>query len=187
MSDPTYQRVRQYYARLRRSAYQLAREEAIQSGAVTVPLRLADCDKHALAVWRTTWLDPHPTGSGGWDWNALLRRAWQDPSALNLAIWSERALCGMAVGRVSRRSHEGRRAWVSIDFVEGAPAPDHPLRGAVASLAISSADHYGRGLGAERLRIAEPLSGTLEMYVQMGFIPVWASGRVLYCERRIES
>src|SRR5690349_15229613 len=106
MRDPAFQRAQQYYARLRQSAYDLVRDDALASALVTVPLRLADCDPHTLSVWRTNWTGPHPSGWGGWDWEPLLRRAWRHPSAFHLAVWSGKTLCGLAVGRVSDRDRD---------------------------------------------------------------------------------
>lgn len=186
MADPSFRRAQQYDARLRKSAYALVRDDAVATGLVSAALRLADCDPHTLSVWRTEWSAPHPSGWGGWDWEPLLRRAWRHPSAFHLAIWSGKILCGLAVGRVSDRDRSGRRNAVSIDFIESAHDPRHPLRGAIASLVIDAANTYGRALQASHVRLVEPLPGVLSMYERLGFGTVWQQGRALYCERRIE-
>jgi hypothetical protein len=186
MSDPRFRRAQQQYARIRAAAYRLTAESAVVTGLVAPPVRMADCDRHALSVWRTTWKEPHFSGSGGWNWESLLRRAWRDPAALHLALWSERTLCGLVVGRASRPLPDGRRLRISIECMESAPVLDHPLRGVIAFLAIDAAERYGRAFGAERLRIVEPLPGVLGLYARYGFAPVWEQGHAVYCERRIE-
>ena len=67
MSDASLLRAQQYYAHLRRSAYEFVREDVIASGDVQVPLRLSNCDSDAVAAWRETWKGSHPSGWGNWD------------------------------------------------------------------------------------------------------------------------
>jgi len=186
MPDPSFQRAKQYYARLRLSAYALVQADALASGMVCVPLRLADCTAHTLAVWRRTWIGPHPSGWGRWDWEPMLRRAWRHPASFHLAIWSGDRLCGLAVGRVSDRNPHGARTAVCIDYLEGTHDRPHPLQGSVAILATSAAHAYGHVLGASVVRLSDPLPGVIGLYTRLGFAPVYESGRVLYCERRIE-
>jgi hypothetical protein len=185
MSD-AFRWAQEHYARIRRTAYAAARDEALASGRVTVPLRLAECDRHALSVWRATWVGPHPSGWGSWDWEQLASSARKRTSAFHLAIWSGDLLCGLAVGRVSDRDQQGHRNAISIHFIESAHDRHHPLRGQVASLAITAAEAYGRLLGVPLLRLAHPLPGVLNRYLDLGFTPVLKRTAVVYCERRIE-
>ncbi|HLM69065.1 MAG TPA: hypothetical protein VK358_16110 [Longimicrobium sp.] len=186
MQNPQFRAALQRYARIRKSAYDAVTHDALASGLVAAPLRLADCDPHTLSIWRATWTDPHPSGWGGWDWEPLLRRAWRHPSAFQLAIWSNKVLCGLAVGRVSGEDKSGQRNAVFVDNIESSHDPGHPLRGAIATLVIDAADTYGRALQASHVRLVEPLPGVLWMYERLGFATVWRQGRALYCERRIE-
>jgi hypothetical protein len=186
MHDPSFRRAQQQYARIRKSAYDLVRDDALTSGFIEAPLRLTDTDPHALSVWRATWVAPHPSGWGSWDWEPVLRHAWKRPSDFHLAIWSGRSLCGLAVGRVSDRDAAGRRKAVFIQFVESAHDPVHPLRRKIAYLVAAAATSYGRILGAEWLRLMDPMPGVLGRYEKMGFSAVRENGQVLYCERRIE-
>jgi hypothetical protein len=186
MSDASFQRAKQQYARLRRSAYALAREDALASGFADARLRLIGCDQAVLSVWRATWVAPHPSGWGNWNWEPLLRSAWKQPSAFHLAIWSGDVLCGLAVGRVSDRDQSGVRNSLSVHFMESAHDPDHPLRGKITDLTVSAARFYGQMLQARWLRLVQPLPGLLERYAQLGFTVVSDKSRVLYCERRIE-
>ncbi|WP_420129996.1 hypothetical protein [Longimicrobium sp.] len=186
MPDTSFQHAQERYARIRQSAYALARDDVLAAGQCTAPVRLADCDPYTLSFWRTTWSGPHPSGWGGWDWEPLLRRAWRNPSAFHLAIWSGKILCGLAVGRVSNRDREGVRHALFVDYIESAHPPDHPLRGSIAALAIGAAEAYGKAVGAQSLRLMQPLPSILHLYVGLGFGVVKDKERVLYCERRIE-
>lgn len=186
MSHAAFKQAQQRYARTREAAYRIARDDAIASGRVGGPLRLTECTLPALLVWRSTWTAPHPSGAGGWDWEPLMRRAWKQPSAFHLAIWSGEVLCGLAVGRASRQRSDGVRDAILVDYVESAPDLQHPLRRKVAFLATSAADAYGRVLGAEWLRLIDPLPGALRLYSELGFEVVRDENRVLYCERRIQ-
>lgn len=182
----TFKQAQERYARVRRAAYATARDSALASGRVAAPFRLADCDAHTLSVWRSTWTRPQLSGWGGWDWEPLLRRAWKNPSAFHLGIWSDKYLCGLAVGRVSDRNRHGMRTVLSVDYIEGAPDPHHPLRGNILWLAVAAAETYGRAVGAHTLRLMEPLPHILHLYTALGFGVVRKLDSVLYCERRIE-
>jgi len=186
MQDPSFRRAQQYYARLRQSAYALVQADALASGMVRVPLRLADCTAYTLSVWQQAWAGSHPSGWGGWDWGPLIRRAWRRPASFHLAIWSKDTLCGLAVGRVPDRNPDGSRSVVFIDYLESAHDPGHPLRGSIAILATSAAHAYGRLLQAGAVRLKDPLPGVIALYAGLGFGPVYEGERVLYCERRIE-
>jgi hypothetical protein len=183
MPDSEYHRALQRYARLRRLAYDLAeRLAAPASGSI----RLTDIDAQALDVWRATWDRAHPLGYGGWDWSGLVERISRRPSAFQVAIWSGEQLCGLAVGRVSRRRASGRRHTLSVHFLEGNPHREHPLRGRVAEIAIAAAEAYADGLGAWRVRLIDPLPGVFRTYQRLGFTIARESASRLYFEKRID-
>lgn len=104
---------------------------------------------------------------------------------VHVAIWSGERLCGLGVGRTSRRRAFGVRHTVSVHFIESAHDRDHPLRHAVATLVIAAAESYGRLLGATRIRLIEPLSGVIPLYERLGFVVAWKAGQPVYCDRRI--
>ncbi len=184
MPHPEFYEALQRYAHLRRLAYDLTERVAHPTAAARV--RLTDIDPHALDAWRRTWRHSHPLRYGGWDWDGLVGRVRRRPSAFQVAIWSGNALCGLAVGRVSRRRPSGRRHTISVHFLEGSPHADHPLRGQVARIALTAADAYGRELGATRLRLLDPLPGVFRLYEELGFGIAPESRGSLYFEKRIE-
>lgn len=184
MHDSEFHEALQRYARLRRLAYDLTERLADPGGAAGI--RLTDIDPHAQEVWRSTWARPHPLGYGGWDWEALVARVCSRPSAFQVAIWSGEELCGLAVGRLSRRRPSGRRHTVSVHYLEGNPHREHPLRGKIAALAIAAAGAYGSLVGAWRIRLVDPLPGVLRTYQRLGFSIARESGARLCLEKRIE-
>lgn len=183
MPDSEYHQALQRYARLRRLAYDLAERLATPGDG---SIRLTDIDPHALDVWRATWNRAHPLGYGGWDWPGLVERISRRPSAFQVAIWSGEQLCGLAVGRVSKRRPSGRRHTLSLHFLEGNPHRAHPLSGRVAEIAIAAAEAYAQGLGAWRVRlIDDPLPGVFRTYQRLGFTIARESTTRLYFEKRI--
>lgn len=172
-----YRLAQQYYAGLRRRAYDLVEQEALRSSFVTVPHRLADTDAHTVEVWRATWQVPHPAGFGNWPWDRLLARAWRRPSAFHVAVWSEKHLCGLGVGRLSKRRLVGVRHTISVHYVESAHDPQHPLRRRIAALVIAAAEAYGRHAGASRIRLIQPLPGVIRLYEDEGFTVAHKAGQ----------
>src|SRR5829696_10223196 len=100
---------KQHYARLRRNAFDAVVRDAVDGGGLRVPLRLTETDEKTLDAWRTSWNEPHPSGFGNWNWDRFLRRAWRRPSAFHVAVWSGNTLCGLGVGRLSKRRLTGVR------------------------------------------------------------------------------
>lgn len=177
--------VKQHYARLRRQAFDSIVRDAVRSGIIRVPLRLTETDEVTITAWRAQWRGSHPSGYGNWDWERFLRRAWRRPSAFHVAVWSEDRLCGLGVGRLSKRRPAGLRHTLSLHFMESAHDHQHPLRHAVAALVIAAADAYGRLAGASRLRLIQPLPGVVHYYEAFGFEVAREAGQSVYCERRI--
>lgn len=183
MPDSEYQQALQRYARLRRLAYEAVERLGGRGGATG--LRLTDIDSHALDVWRSTWIHMHPLGYGGWDWDGLVARVHTRPSAFQVAIWSGGELCGLAVGRLSKRRPSGRRHTISVHYLEGNPLREHPLRGRVAPLAFAAAEAYGGIVGAWRIRLIDPLPGVFRTYQRLGFAIAHEARTPLYFEKRI--
>jgi hypothetical protein len=175
---------KQHYARLRRAACEEVIHEAVTAGGINVPLHIAETDEETLAAWRT-WTDAHPSGFGNWDWERILRRAWRRPSAFHAAVWSGDVLCGLGVGRLSKRRLTGRRHTLSVHFIESAHTRDHPLRRRIGPLIVSAAETYGSLAGVSRILLIEPLAGVVPLYESLGYTVVQKAGQPVYCERRI--
>jgi hypothetical protein len=185
MTFSSLARARVRYAQIRRSAYALAVMDAVRQGGVHPSLRLTDIDAEALSVWKATWRGTHLSGAGGWDWEVIWCRFRKRPTAFQLAIWSGGQLCGLAIGRTSKRRSSGVRHTISIHYMEAAPDQRHPLAGTIAPLAIAAAQRYGEALGASRLRLMDPLPGASTYYRKLGLSIALLPGRGVYFEKRI--
>jgi len=146
---------------------------------------LTDIDDVAIHAWRETWGFPFQRRKVGWDWAKIAQSFRRRPTAFQVALWSGDVLCGLSVGRMSRRRRNGRRYTLSLHFMESSPEPEHPLRRRVAPLVFAAAEEYARVFGAVRLRLIEPLPHVLGLYARLGFAVVVERGRPLYCEREI--
>lgn len=179
-----FREAQERYARIRHSAYRIV-EKRIEARS-SIPVHLADIDRHALAIRRRTWTYPHWSGAGGWNWDKLAHSVLRRPSGFPVAVWSGDRLLGLAVGRASRRRASGMRHTLSIHYVEAHPDPLHPLRRRVLRIVFNAAEEYGRLLGAKRLRLMDPLPELAPRYRSMGFGIEGQCGRFVYLERRID-
>lgn len=150
-------------------------------------LRIADIDTEALSEWKRTWLGKHPSGAGGWHWPSLVDHLPRRAAILPMAIWHGGDLCGLALGRASRRRLNRSRHTVTLTHVERRPEPpDVPLRGHILALAIGVTQHYGVAVGARWLRLRNPDHNLLSRYQRLGFEIVWKGRIPVYCEREVE-
>lgn len=170
------------YMQLRAAAYANVTAGAETAGVNSDAFRLTGLTTAALTVWERTWAPRvhDPAQPGGWDWVQIAEVYARYPDAFQVAIWSDSALCGLSVGRPSRGHH-----YLAVDFLEGSPVRNRPLRGQVLPLVVAAASAYARILGATSLRLVNPLPGVIPLYEQLGFTLVWGRGSGQYCERRI--
>lgn len=174
-----------HYRALQEAAYSLANEAVNEADVPRAPVLFRRYDAPAETAWHRHWRgNRHPTGSGGWNWPEVMRSRWKRPSSFRLAVWSGPVLCGLAIGHPSRTSRTGHRKTISVNLIQGAPFA-HPLRRSIALLTTTYATAYGRLLGASRIRLIEPLPGTIHSYAKMGFSTILKGNRALYCEREI--
>jgi hypothetical protein len=185
MRDTEYMGALQRYSRLRCLAYETV-ERWVLLGRAGAPVALTEIDSVAIEAWYSTWQRRNPLGYGGWDWPALVAPVRRRPAAFHLAIWSGEWLCGLAVGRASKRRRSGVRHTLSVHFLEGNSDPRQPLRGRVAPLALAGAEAYAAILGTRRLRLMDPLPGVHRIYTRLGFGIVPNSRPRLYFEKRVD-
>lgn len=185
MPESEFRRALRHYGMIREAAFRAAEADVRENGLPRHPVRFAPIDAGALEVWRATWVRSHALRYGDGDWEGLVGAVWRRPTAFHLAIWSGKQLCGLSVGRASKRRSCGRRHTLSLHFIEANPDPGHPLKGHVAELAIVCAEAYGAALGATILRLTNPLSGVLRLYVGLGFSVAGRSVSGLYLDRLI--
>jgi hypothetical protein len=128
-------------------------------------LRVMPIDSAALSYWaalkRFESLDP----KGGFPWDEIFRQVRTSPKRFDVAIWDGQHLSGMACGMPSRGN-----SYVTIKFLEGFLSKDGlGLKGMVAEIALTAADHYAFLLGKKYVCIKQPLAGTERLYRSLGF------------------
>jgi hypothetical protein len=181
-----YAAARKRHAKARASAYDLARDEAVEQAVCGPYLRITDIGEDALSAWERTWGGVHPSGAGGWDWRALVENVPRRAAVLAFAIWYGGDLCGFALGQASRRRLNGSRHTITLTYVERRPEPpDVPLRGQVVALAAAVAREYGFMMGARHLRLRAPDQGLLPYYESHGFETAWKGNVPIHCEKEI--
>jgi hypothetical protein len=164
----------------------LARYDAMRAAALAdaqerltarllVPLRLSVIDQTALAAWQDQWR-PNSSWPGGWNWREQRLRIRSTLNRFEVALWSEQTLCGLAIGKPSKGpSH------LAVRLLEGNPAAQHPLKGAVAECVTEAGISYGRLLGKAQLRLLQPLPGALPTYRRLNFRVEPGETRPAYC------
>jgi hypothetical protein len=187
MPISTFREAQERYARIRRHAYDLVEKRIERRSPTSVPVRLSDIDGHTLEVRRRTWVYPHWSGAGGWDWDEIVPSVLRRTSAFPVAVWSGDRLLALAVGRASKRRASGRRRTLSLHYIGGHPDRTHPLRNRILAIVFGAADEYGRAIGASRLRLVNPLPGPAPLYLHAGFGIAGRYGQHVYFERAIGS
>jgi hypothetical protein len=187
MPTSEFREAQERYARIRRSACDAVQHLIAMQWSLPAAVQLADIDGYALETRRRTWTFPHWSGSGGWNWDALVRPVLRRPSGFPLAVWSGDQLLGLAIGRASKRRASGRHHTLSIHYVETHPDPFHPLRSHILSIVFEAAEQYGDALGAERLRLVAPIPALMPLYLGTRFGIAGRYGHALYLERAITS
>lgn len=146
------------YATYRQLAYQDV------TGRVQLPKRykLDGIGFDALRAFQSVWLSHKRKVS--WNWLDEVRR-WKrtDHSRLELAIWQEGALCGLMIGKTSKR-----KTILYVLGIEGAPY-QHPLKGKIIPLSVEVAEAYAVVIGAKQVRIDRPAPSLIEKYEKLGY------------------
>jgi hypothetical protein len=187
MPISTFRDAQERYARIRRRAYDVVEKRIESLSPASIPVRLSDIDGHALEVRRRTWVYPHWSGSGGWDWDEIAGSVLRRPSAFPVAVWGGDRLLALAVGRTSKRRTSGKRCTLSLHYIEGHPDRTHPLRHRILPIVFDTADEYGRAIGATRVRLVDPLPGSAPLYLHARFGLAGRYGQHVYWERAIGS
>ena len=97
-----------------------------------------------------------------------------EPDRFEVAVWSSDTLCGLAIGRT-------RTEFCRVDYLEGSPMPDHPLRGKVAIIVSGAAVAYATALGKREVRLMDPIPAVVPHYVDLGFTLASPKGGAPYC------
>jgi hypothetical protein len=168
---PSRTRAEAHYRDVRLAALQAA--EGLCADGLAEPVRLALIGPEALAA-HEAWIG-HPARRYNWPWRQMtedLRRA--EPGRFELAIWHGGILCGLSLGRL-------RAGFCRVDYLEGSPLPDHPLRGKVAAVMFTAAVAYATAAGKREIHLTDPLPAVIPHYLKLGFELAFNPDKTPYC------
>ena len=158
----------------------MAHQKAAALVADLAPVQMRDIERSALEVFATTWAN-NQSRLVAWPWPDMaadFRRKF--PERFEVAIWSDEILCGLAIGKPSHSRHV-----MTVQFLEGNPDTQHPLKGIVHLAVLEAAHAYSVAINAGAMRIDAPHPATIELYLGLGFRLETPSGRSAYCEKEI--
>jgi hypothetical protein len=116
-------------------------------------LTLEKIDHRALTAFRT-WRDL-PERKVNWDWTFASRYCVRHPKAFDLSVWNGNTLLSLTLGRPTYKG-----ASIRMDFIES--LPKHTIyTGQLFSVSQLAYQTYGRLIGAEYIRIIEPMNEKL--------------------------
>ncbi len=151
--------------------------ELTQSAIAPTPVSLTDIGPTALAAFNDQWV--HSVRRYPWPWPLMVADVHrQTPTRFEVAVWSDQTLSGLALGRI-------RDSFCGIEYLEGCPDPDHPLRGHVTVIVLTAAVAYAKSLGKRELRLIDPIPAMVSRYVSHGFQLAMPRGESPYCWRNI--
>jgi len=131
-------------------------------------------DENALDFWERNWIPNRRSDRGNFPWqtiNAKYRR--KTAKYFNLSIWSDEMLCGLAIGKPSRKNR-----CCNLYYIEGAPM-NHPLKRHIIPLCLDVFEKYAFIIsnGDITVRLMDPVSDLIPFYEKLGYKTV-LSGKV---------
>jgi|TARA_R110001583_G_scaffold44253_1_gene140243 hypothetical protein len=126
-------------------------------------IRLSRICQNALMQAKLWTADPNRTVDWPWD-GGYQDYSYRNPKRFELATWYGNTLAGLSLGRPS---YAGTR--LRLEFIESRPSSS-PLKGRIVPITISVAELYASVIGAEELRIIDPVDERLiEYYSSFGY------------------
>jgi hypothetical protein len=120
-------------------------------------LHLTGIDLTALAAART-W--PLARRHVSWDWTGIVKR--RESGRLEVAIWSNQRLCGLAYGQM-------RGGALCLSRLEADPDPAHPLKGQIVNIGIAVLETQALILGIPETRLESPDPALVQRYRGIGY------------------
>ncbi len=139
--------------------YDKYRAQARELAASNLPpnlqgiLDVAGITHRELTTFKT-WQD-QPERKVDWDWTFAGRYCTIYPKAFDMSVWFGNSLCSLTLGRPTYKGTEMR-----LDFIERSPK-NCPYAGEMFSVSLLAYELYGTLIGANKLRIMEPMNDKL--------------------------
>ncbi len=151
-----------HYSDLRRSA---AKEVESTPAFQGLDFSIREIDHEALVAHADWGQKGKQDRLVEWDWTDLIRRYRRTYSSrLDMAIWHEDTLCGLALGKVS----DGKLV-VRVCYVEGSPDAT-PLSGKVFAVVDLYLETYAISLGIETIALQDPFQELIPHYEDYGYV-----------------
>lgn len=148
-------------------------QELLSEALEPVPVRLGLIGPEALEAFEQTW-SSRPERRYPWSWGRMVLDFRRLPTRFEVAVWSGEVLCGLAVGEV-RGTH------VRVNYIEGSPDPEHPLKGKVVSAVLTASTTYARIVDRREVRLVDPVEAMIPRYRALGLMLVSPRGEPRYC------
>ncbi|ARU55606.1 hypothetical protein OLMES_1531 [Oleiphilus messinensis] len=157
----THQDAERRYESLREMARNSIGNELPYTDRSNIHLR-GICQKALLQA--KLW-DNDPKRLVDWPWDSGYQDySYRNPKRFELATWYGNTLAGLSLGRPS---YAGTR--LRLEFIESRPSSS-PLKGRIVPITISVAELYANIIGADELRIIDPVDQKLvEYYTSFGY------------------
>ncbi|MBS4088418.1 N-acetyltransferase [Pseudomonas rustica] len=97
-------------------------------------------------------------------WHDVNQWKQEDTRGFDVSLWFDQELCGLCYA-----SPRKSKLCIKIVILEGKPDRSHPLRGAVAALALTAIENYAVLIGCTEIEVQEPAAGAIPMYESLGF------------------
>jgi hypothetical protein len=170
------------YEEFRAAAYQFSesalkaeiKRNSAYASLTGVAIQFAPISDAAIRCWRDDATNPI------YPWDDLKSQFRPYIKRFEVAIWGNGRVCGMAIGRPSREHTN-----LTIHFAERWMSDSNPIKGFVAPIVADVANAYAIALGAQFLRIKDPVEGAIPAYLSLGFEHAEPIGRIRYMERRV--
>lgn len=183
MSQTLRNQAEDRYREVRREA----RESVIESlRELSSPdVSLSEITEDALAQadkWRSHYPVARHSFIPGWSWRKVVSKFRRRPKRIELALWQNTTLCGLAVGRIS----DGCIV-ATIHYVESLPL-DNPLQGKVVPFIVRYLEAVATHLGCQTVTIEKPVPELLAYYKGLGFtFAVIKGNQVIRLRKQLES
>lgn len=170
------------YQGFRDAAYDLTWSDLSRSVPSGSDLRIMPIDESALTFWRAIqhFNAVHPTG--GFPWDEIFKQVYSTPKRFDIAIWDGSVLCGLCCGMASRGNQ-----FVTLKWLERFETDRNGLKGMIAEIAITAADHYAKIINRQYVRLKDPIPEAVKhVYAPLGFVLAEKRKGHIYYQRAVE-
>lgn len=141
--------------------YDFYRKEAREIARKALPaylkkLRLDGIDSKAITAFKAWQYDPERKVD--WDWTFASRYCLRYPKAFDLSVWGGNTLLSLTLGRPTYKGTS-----IRMDFIEKTPRLTI-YSGELFGVSQLAYETYGRLIGAESIRLVEPMNQKLIAY-----------------------